>query len=86
MDTSTFADIIGCILGALIISYGVFVCSAPLKFIIKIIVNSFLGCIILFALNHFSGADFLHGGINPLTAVCVGILGIPGVIAIIILS
>ena len=86
MEINTFADIIGCLLGAFIIAYGAFVCEAPLKFIVKLIANSFSGCIILFLLNHFSNLEFLHGGINPLTAVCVGILGIPGVIAVIILS
>ena len=86
METELFTNIVGFLLGAFIIAYGTFVCKAPLKFIIKIIANSILGCLLLFFINKFSPFGFLCGGINPITAVCVGILGIPGVIAIIILS
>jgi len=86
LEISTFTNIVGFVLGAFIIAYGTFVCEAPLRFILKIIANSVTGCLILFLLAKFSPFGFSVGGINPLTAVCVGILGIPGVIAVIILS
>ena len=86
METGVFVNIVGFMLGTFIIAYGTFVCKAPLKFILKIIANSVSGCLLLFLINKYLPFDFLSGGINPITAVCVGILGIPGVIAVIILS
>ena len=86
MEIGTFTTITGFCLGILIIAYGTFVCEAPFKFIIKIMANSILGCVILLAINKFFPFGSLRAGINPLTAMCVGILGIPGVIAVILLS
>lgn len=52
----------------------------PLKWILKLLVNSFLGGVVLLIINGLGGNFGLFIPINPLTAVIAGILGLPGVI------
>lgn len=86
MSSDEFAIIVGYILGILTILYGAFVCSAPFKYILRLASNSILGCIILSVANIFLEPVGCFVGINPLTAVCVGVLGFPGTVAVILLS
>lgn len=59
--------------------------SLPIKIIIKLMVNAFLGGIILFLLN-IIGAQFgFVLNINWITSLIVGFLGVPGVIIVVIL-
>ena len=58
----------------------------PIKWIIKLIFNSILGALIIFAINLIGGIWGFHIGLNFFTAVLVGILGIPGAICLIIIS
>lgn len=52
----------------------------------KILLNGILGVVLLYVVN-FLGASFgIHIGINIVTALIAGILGIPGVAALVILS
>ena len=85
LSTETFINITGCILGIFIIVYTLFICSAPMRFLLRIFLNSITGCGIFILLNTFFPDMILCPGINPITTVCVGILGIPGVIAVIIM-
>ena len=58
----------------------------PLKIILKFIVNGLIGGFILFLLNYvdkFIGVSII---INPITALIVGFLGIPGIILILLLQ
>lgn len=58
----------------------------PLKSIFKLVFNSILGAILLYIIN-LIGANFgFHIGINILTSVCIGILGIPGAGLLVILQ
>lgn len=58
----------------------------PIKKIFKLILNSFLGGITIFIIN-FVGANFgFHIGLNIITSILVGILGLPGAICIIIIK
>lgn len=59
----------------------------PMKMIIKLIINSILGGIILVIIN-FLGGFFgeVHIGINIWTSLIVGILGIPGAVLLIIIK
>ena len=58
----------------------------PLKHILKLILNSIFGGILLWIIN-IIGANFsFHIGINLFTCIFVGILGIPGCILLIILN
>ena len=48
-----------------------------IKSILKLIGNSILGGILLFCINSIGGIWGFHIGLNILTAVLVGLLGIP---------
>ncbi len=79
-----FATFVGYALGILIVLILSGVCMKPIKTLIKFVLNSVLG-ILLMAVINFIGSFFgIHIGINPFTAVVVAVLGIPGVIAILI--
>lgn len=58
----------------------------PLKVILKFIANGLVGGLVLFILNYvgkFIGVTIV---INPVTALIVGFLGIPGIILILLLQ
>ena len=56
----------------------------PIKKILKLIINSVLGGIVIFLIN-IIGANFgFHIGLNLVTSILIGILGIPGVVCLII--
>ena len=57
-----------------------------LKIIIKLIMNSILGAILLYLINLIGVMWGLHIGINLITVIIVGVLGIPGAILLAILS
>ncbi|NMA58854.1 pro-sigmaK processing inhibitor BofA family protein [Clostridium cochlearium] len=58
----------------------------PIKIIGKLIVNGILGGILLLIFNLIGGIFGLNLIINPVTAIVVGFLGIPGVILLLILQ
>ncbi|MFR5190683.1 MAG: pro-sigmaK processing inhibitor BofA family protein [Clostridia bacterium] len=58
----------------------------PLKSILKLIGNSILGGILIFVINLIGGMFAFHIGLNILTAILVGLLGIPGAILLVILK
>lgn len=58
----------------------------PIKTILKLVLNSVLGGVVIFLIN-FIGAYFnFHIGLNLVTSIFVGILGIPGAIVIVIIK
>lgn len=58
----------------------------PIKKILKLIINSVLGGIVIFLIN-IVGANFgFHIGLNLVTSILIGILGIPGVVCLIIVK
>ena len=59
--------------------------SLPLKIIIKLMVNAFIGGAILFLINIVGARFGLMLDINWITALIVGFLGVPGVIIVLIL-
>ena len=67
-----------CILGRIFI--------IPIKWICKLIFNSILGALLIFAINLIGSIWGFHIGINFFTAIIVGILGIPGAIFLIVIS
>ncbi len=60
--------------------------SWPLKKILKLLLNIALGIVMILLVNTFGGNIGLHIPFNFVTAIVSGILGIPGVIALIILN
>ena len=58
----------------------------PIKFLGRIILNSLIGALILIIFNYFGQYTGLYIGVNELTALIIGILGIPGFIAILLVK
>lgn len=58
----------------------------PVKFISKLIMNGLVGGILLWIINVFGGTWGISLPLNPVTALLVGFLGIPGVILLAILQ
>ena len=83
MDFNIIITFLTCII-VLFIFGKIFI--MPLKSILKLIFNSILGGVCIYAIN-LIGANFgFHIGLNILTSMLVGILGIPGAILLIILK
>ena len=60
--------------------------AKPLKIILKLCLNSLVGCMIMIIINSFSQYHHICLGINPVTAAVCGILGLPGIILLILLQ
>lgn len=58
----------------------------PIKWLIKLVFNSILGGLIIFAINLIGSVWGFHIGLNFLTSIMVGILGIPGAICLIVIT
>ena len=58
----------------------------PLKTILKFILNSGVGGIIIFIINLIGGFWNFHIGLNIFTSIIVGILGVPGTILVIMIK
>lgn len=58
----------------------------PLKWLARLIGNAIIGGIILYIFNFIGGFWGLNIGINVITALIVGILGIPGVVLLLVLQ
>lgn len=83
MDTNTIVTYLACI--AFLFIFGK-VFAIPLIKIIKLMVNSIFGAILIWLIN-LVGANFqFHIGMNIITAIFVGILGLPGAILLIVLK
>lgn len=57
----------------------------PIQKILKLVVNSLLGGLIIYVIN-LIGANFgFHIGLNIVTSMIVGLLGLPGTIVLILI-
>ena len=83
MDFNSIIIYLGCIIFLFLIGKFFII---PLKIIMKIIGNSILGGILIFIVNLIGGMFNFHIGLNVVTAIVTGILGIPGVILLVLLK
>ena len=83
MDFSNALVIFGCIVVLWIIGK---IFSVPLKALFKLIINSVLGGLLIFIINLIGVVWNFHIGLNIVTAILVGILGIPGAVLLVILK
>lgn len=60
--------------------------AIPLMKILKLAINSFLGGVLIYIINLIGGFFSFHIGLNYITAIFVGLFGVPGVILLIILK
>lgn len=58
----------------------------PLKILIRLLLNGIIGGIALFLFNLVGGIFNLSIALNPLNAIIVGVLGVPGVILLLVLQ
>jgi inhibitor of the pro-sigma K processing machinery len=58
----------------------------PIRILIKLLINGLIGGVVLFIFNLIGGIFNLAITLNPLNAIIVGFLGIPGVVLILILQ
>ena len=83
LDLNTVIPYIACIFFLFILG-KIFI--VPIKIILKLVINSILGGIIIFVINFIGSFWGFHIGLNFITSIFVGILGIPGAIVIIIIK
>ena len=83
MDFSNALVIFGCTVVLWIIGK---IFSVPLKALFKLIINSVLGGLLIFIINLIGAVWNFHIGLNIVTAILVGILGIPGAVLLVILK
>jgi len=81
-----FVNSVGYILGILVVLVVSGIFLKPIKFALKLVANSVVGAVILWIINFVGKGAGIHIGLNPITAVAVGIFGLPGVIAILLLQ
>ncbi len=63
-----------------------FLLHVNVRRLIELIINIILGIVILWLLNRFGGSLGISIPINIITALVVGILGVPGVIILLLLN
>lgn len=83
LDTNTIITYLACIC-FLFIFGRLFI--LPIKTIIKLVINSIFGAILIYGINWIGSIFSFHIGLNFITAILVGILGIPGAVLLIIIK
>ena len=58
----------------------------PIKIVVRLILNSILGGVLIFLINVIGAYFHFHIGLNIITSLFVGLLGIPGAVVMIILK
>lgn len=83
METNTIITFFACIIILFIVG-RIFI--VPLKKILKLIINSILGGVLIYIINLVGATFGFHIGLNIGTSIFVGILGVPGAVFLIILK
>jgi len=58
----------------------------PIRILMKLLVNGIIGGVVLFLFNLVGGLFGLNIVVNPINAILVGFLGVPGVVLILLLQ
>lgn len=58
----------------------------PLKSIFKLILNSVLGGVLIYIINIIGMLFDFHIGLNIVTSILIGILGVPGAILLVVIK
>ena len=78
--------IVAFLLGLLLIYLVGRVMLIPLKLIVKLFVNALVGGVVLWIIDYFGTFLNIHIPINPITALIVGFLGVPGIVLLLIMQ
>ncbi len=58
----------------------------PLKVLFKLALNSILGGVLILIINYIGQSFNFHVGLNIVTSVLIGLLGLPGAILLVIIN
>ena len=83
MDVKMLLVYVACIIGIFIVG-KIFIIQ--IRIITKLIINSLLGAVLLYVINIVGTICGLHIGINVITSLVVGTLGIPGAVLLTVLA
>lgn len=83
MELTNILIVIGCAIAIFIIGK---IFLFPIKKILKLVFNTIIGGAIIYIINLIGASFGFHIGLNIITSLVVGILGIPGAILLIILT
>ena len=83
MDLTNFFIVTGC---AMLIFFIGKLFLLPIKKIIKLVFNTLIGGLVIYLINIIGASFGFHIGLNIITSLIVGILGIPGAILLIVLE
>ncbi len=83
MGVTNVLIVLGCALAIFIVGK---ILLFPIKKILKLVLNTIIGGAIIYIINLIGASFGFHIGLNIVTSLVVGILGIPGAILLIILE
>ena len=83
MDITIIVSLVTCIIFVLIFGK---ILLFPMKKIFKFILNTFLGGLAIWIINIIGTSFDFHIGLNIVTSIIVGLLGVPGAILLILLK
>lgn len=83
MGLTNILIVIGCALAIFIVGK---LLLFPIKRILKLVFNTIIGGLIIYIINLIGASFGFHIGLNIVTSLVVGILGIPGAILLIVLE
>ncbi len=86
MTPSVIATVVGYILGALIVFCIAKILFVPLKTVLRLMLNSVIGALVLIAINLLEPFLHIHIAVNAITALALGILGVPGLCLLMLLK
>ena len=86
MEQLSFASVVGYLLGLLMLFVVARIFFTPIKIILHLLFNSALGMCFLWLLNLCTPLTGIYIGVNPITSVVVGALGIPGMCLLLVLQ
>ncbi len=83
MELTNILIVAGCAIAIFIIGK---IFLFPIKKILKLVFNTIIGGAIIYIINLIGASFGFHIGLNIITSLVVGILGIPGAILLVILT
>ncbi len=84
MEALQFSTIVGYILGLLVLFVVTRILLKPLRVFVRLLANSVIGILLMMLINALPFGIYL--GINPITALVTGLLGVPGVCLLLVLQ
>lgn len=72
--------------GVMLIFMTSWIFFKPLRILGKVLLNSLVGALFLIIFNYFGQYTGVYIGVNEFTALAIGVLGVPGFIAILLIK